>query len=118
MSGLSESQQEIAFIIKAKKENPNVTINECMEITGYTSDDQKEQNNLKQKFRNNIILPLKIYLGQKLFNLTPEQARSIWSHKPLVDNHEEIRAAINDKLPSTRRATVVKNNMTFIDNML
>lgn len=119
MAELSTHEQEVAFLVRAKKENPNVTLDECMQVAGYKSGDQKEQNNLKQKFRNNVLLPLKIYLGKKLFNLTHEQSESIWTHKPLVDNHEEIKAAINSKLPSSKRTSAPKEkNFAFLNDLI
>ena len=51
------------FLIAAKKEDPEVTVSTCMEIAGFTDEDEKRATNLAQSFRSNIFNPLRDHLA-------------------------------------------------------
>ena len=57
------------FLIAAKKEDPEVTVSTCMEIAGFTDEDEKRATNLAQSFRSNIFNPLRDHLAKAKFGV-------------------------------------------------
>jgi hypothetical protein len=74
------------FIIKAKKENPSVKMNECMAIAGY--DKKNEQN-----FRNNIVIPVRNRIANIKFNIDSNTIKKIFgrSQKELTDEEKNTK---------------------------
>lgn len=109
------------FLIAAKKEDPKVTITECMDIAGFTSDDEKKAINLAQSFRTNIFNPLRDHIAKIKFGVNdPEK---IFGRTGLERSKEdaELRTNILALLPvrtrakSAGRVAVPKNMDHLID---
>ena len=92
------------FLIAAKKEDPNVTIDECMKIAGFTDEDEKKASNLAQSFRTNIFNPLRDHLAKIKFGV--DNPDKIFGRTGVEKSKEEanLRKEILNLLPSKTRA--------------
>jgi hypothetical protein len=109
------------FLIKAKKENPLVKMGECMEIAGFTSNDEKESVNLGQKFRTQILNPLRDYLTKKLCNLTDSEVERLWGRQEGEKTAEQRaqQETVLRVLPARSRNTQARvKDMGFVDELL
>lgn len=100
------------FIIKAKKENPSVKMNECMTIAGY--DKKTEQN-----FRNNVIIPVRNRIANIKFNVSVDNIKRLFgrSQEALTDEEKNTKKRIQDFLPTRSRISSIKK-MDHIDQLI
>lgn len=92
------------FLIAAKKEIPTVTIAECMDVAGFTSDDEKKALNLAQSFRTNIFNPLRDHLAKIKFGV--DNPEKIFGRTGVEKTKEDmdLRQNILNLLPARTRA--------------
>lgn len=92
------------FLIAAKKEIPTVTIEECMNVAGFTSNDEKKALNLAQSFRSNIFNPLRDHLAKVKFGV--DNPEKIFGRTGVEKSKEDadLRKNILDLLPVRTRA--------------
>lgn len=134
------------FVIAAKKENPDVTMNEVKEIAGFTfSEDQLEgefedeeekakallnkQSNLNQKWRNSVIAPLQEFLVKQVSEnpdkfeledvptgLTTEQVFG----KKATEEGKKIKDTLNKKYfpRTTRTRAEAVTDFTHLDDLV
>lgn len=119
---LTKNQKIAAFIVRAKKLFADVTIADCKKISGFYSDDEKENANLSQSFRNNILIPTRIFITQKLYKLSEADAKEVWKQIEETDEnyaqYTEMREAVNKHLPSRSRIVKSQNKMEFLGELL
>lgn len=108
------------FLVLAKKQLPEVKMSECMEIAGFTSDNEKDSINLAQKFRMNILNPTRNYITKKMFNLTDSAIEELWgrSEKEKTEEQRAMQEAVKAKLPARTRATTSASTMSFLDDII
>lgn len=111
------------FLIAAKKEVPTVTLAECMEVAGFTSDDEKKALNLAQNFRSNIFNPLRDHLAKIKFGV--DNPEKIFGRTGVEKSKEDInlRQNILNLLPARTRAkgagrTAVVKNMDHLADLV
>ncbi len=101
------------FIYLAKQKNPEVTLQECKKHLGYTSEDEKKDTNLNQKFRADIYIPLRNYLTSYEFGLNSIQADEVWKRENSTEENQNRRAVINAKLPKSTRERSGSNSIDY-----
>lgn len=107
------------FIIYAKKQDAKITLNDCRRIMGYFSEDEKENLNLAQQFRMNVLNPTRNYITKKMFNLTDSQIDSLWGRSDAEKTPEEksMQQQVLEKLPNRTRVVKPKT-MDYLDELL
>ena len=100
------------FIVKAKKENPDVKMKDCMITAGF---DEKS----KQTFRNSIVIPVRNRIAKIKFNLSEDTIQRLFgrSQEDLTDEEKNTKKNIQELLPGRTRTTAAKN-MDHIDSLL
>jgi hypothetical protein len=101
------------FIVKAKKENPSVKMNDCMAAAGYTK--ETEQN-----FRNSVLIPVRNRIGLIRFNLQENDMKKIFGRVKeanLTEDEVNKKKAILSSLPVRSRTTKPKE-MNHIDELI
>lgn len=92
------------FLVAAKKENPKVTIEDCMDIAGFTSDDEKKATNLAQSFRTNIFNPLRDHIAKIKFGVDKPEKIFGRTGEEKTKEDVELRSSILALLPVRTRA--------------
>lgn len=124
---LGKNDGTMRFLLEAKKSNPKVTMAECMAIAGYKSskegeEGEKENNNLGQSFRLNVLNPLRNYLTEKKFNITPAEIAELWGQSSEEERSSEQQArreAILEMLPVRSRTTKPRSkDMSFLSDLI
>jgi len=107
------------FLIVAKKTVPDIKMNDCMEIAGFTSKNEKESINLAQKFRMNILNPTRNYITKKLFSMTDSEIENLWgrTEQEKTEDQRAKQEAVKAKLPARTRTTSSKT-MSFLDDLI
>ena len=100
------------FIVKAKKENPDVKMNDCMITAGFNE-------KTKQNFRNNVVIPVRNRIAKIKFNLSEDTIQRLFgrSQEDLTDEEKNTKKNIQELLPGRTRTTAAKN-MDHIDSLL
>lgn len=100
------------FIVRAKKEIPDVKMNECMTVAGY------EKKN-EQTFRNNIVVPVRNRIAQIKFNVGPDAVKRLFgrTQQSLTDDEKQLKKNISSCLPARTRITSEKS-MDHIDALI
>ena len=100
------------FIVKAKKENPDVKMNDCMITAGFNE-------KTKQNFRNNVVIPVRNRIAKIKFNLSEDTIQRLFgrSQEDLTDEEKNTKKNIQELLPGRTRTTASKN-MDHIDSLL
>jgi hypothetical protein len=122
---LGKDKGTMRFLLEAKKTNPKVTMAECMAIAGYKSskegeDGEKENNNLAQSFRLNILNPVRNYLTEQKFKITKSEIDELWgqsSEETRSEDQQKKRDAILEMLPARSRTTKSKD-MSFLSDLI
>jgi len=108
------------FLVAAKAAKPDVTIVECMEITGHTDKDSKKAVNFSQNFRNTIFNPTRDFIAAKKFNVM--NTEEIFGRSGVARTPEqiELREKILAFLPSRTRsdAGTSGNSVTKMESYL
>lgn len=124
---LGQNDGTMRFLLAAKKSNPKVTMQECMAIAGYKSqkdgeEGERENNNLAQNFRMNILNPLRNYLTATKFKITQSEINELWGKGSEEDRSEDQiakREAIMAMLPLRSRTTKARQkDMSFLSDFL
>ena len=124
---LGKNDGTMRFLLEAKKSNPKVTMAECMAIAGFKSskegeEGEKENNNLAQSFRMNVLNPLRNYLTEKKFNISKEEIAELWGQSSEEERSAEQQArreAILEMLPArTRTAKPRSKDMSFLSDLI
>lgn len=124
---LGKRDGTMRFLLAAKKNNPKVTMQECMAIAGYKSskegeEAEKENNNLAQSFRMNILNPLRNYLTEKKFNISKEEIDELWGQSSEEERSEEQqkrRETILEMLPVRSRTSKPRSkDMSFLSDLI
>ena len=100
------------FIVKAKKENPDVKMNDCMVTAGFNE-------KTKQNFRNNIVIPVRNRIAKIKFNLSEDSIHRLFGRAQedgLTDEEKNTKKSIQEFLPGRTRTTPAKN-MDHIDTL-
>ena len=110
-------QADQRFLCLAKQHDSDITMNKVMEICKYTyependeseEDSRKKSLNLSQKFRNNVLIPVRQYIAQDVVK-AEFPAEEIFSRQA-TDDMKEVRKEIDKYLPKTTRITKTKNS--------
>lgn len=101
------------FIIKAKKEDPSVKMNDCMIAAGY--DKKTEQN-----FRNNVVIPTRNRIGIIKFNLSANDMKKLFGRVKdanLTEDEVNKKKEILNMLPARSRVTA-QEEMNYLDEII
>ena len=100
------------FIVRAKKEIPDVKMNDCMSTAGY------EKKN-EQTFRNNIVIPVRNRIAQIRFNVSPDTIKRLFgrTQQSLTEDEKQLKKNISACLPARARITGEKT-MDHIDTLI
>jgi hypothetical protein len=107
------------FLIAAKKAKPDVTMQECMEIAGFTDPDEKKNTNLAQSFRSKIFNPIRDHVALVKFNVS--DVEPIFGRTGIKRTKEqlELRKKILDWFPAiTRERAAREDKMDYIDDLI
>lgn len=108
------------FLIAAKKEKPDVTMQECMAITGHTSEDEKKAINLAQKFRTTVFNPIRDHIAKVKFNVAdPNQifGRS-GDGKKRSKEQIALRRQILGQFPAMTKTSAAGGSMDHIADLI
>lgn len=107
------------FLIRAKKVDPNVTLTECMDATGFSDPDEKKASNLAQTFRSKIFNPLRDHIAKVRFQIsdvTPIFGRTGVDRTP---EQKKIREEILSILPKiTRGPSPQRGDMSYLNDLI
>lgn len=103
------------FIVKAKKEIPDVKMNDCMKVAGF---DEKT----KQNFRNNVVIPVRNRIAKIKFELSEQSINRLFGRVSegqanLTEEEKNTKKSIQEFLPGRTRTAAAKN-MDHIDALL
>lgn len=110
------------FLISARKQDPNVTMDQCMEACGFSNEDPKKAANLAQTFRSKILNPLRDHLAKVKFQI--EDTNPIFGRTGVkrTDEQLKIRKALLAYLPTLTRTRVtaggVDEDMSYLDDLI
>lgn len=108
------------FLIAAKKAKSDVTMQECMAITGHTSEDEKRAINLAQSFRTTVFNPIRDHIAKVKFNVAdPSQifGRSGNGQKRSKDQIA-LRRKILDQFPAMTKSSTTGGSMDHIADLI
>lgn len=106
------------FIIAAKKEKPDVTMQECMAITGHTSEDEKKAINLAQNFRTTVFNPIRDHVAKVRFNVQDPNTIFGRTGQKRSKDQIEIRRQILSQFPAMSKTTTATASMDHIADLL
>lgn len=110
------------FLISARRKDPTVTMDKCMEAAGFSDADPKKAANLAQTFRTRILNPLRNHLAKVKFQI--EDTSPIFGRTGVKRTKEqtEIRKALLSYLPALTRTRVaagaVDDDMSYLDDLI
>lgn len=110
------------FLISAKKQDPNVTMTDCMKVCGFSDEDPKKASNLAQTFRTRILNPLRDHLAKVKFDI--DDTSNIFGRTGVkrTDEQSKIRKELLAYLPALTRTRVaaggVDDDMSYIDDLI
>ena len=111
------------FLISAKKENPKVTMGECMEICGFSDADPKKAANLAQTFRTKVLNPLRDHLALVRFQIKDTNPIFGRTGVKRTDEQSKARKEILSYLPALTRNRVAvaagaDDDMSYLDDLI
>lgn len=110
------------FLISAKKQDPSVTMTDCMKACGFSDEDPKKASNLAQTFRTRILNPLRDHLAKVKFNI--DDTSNIFGRTGVkrTDEQAKIRKELLAYLPSLTRTRVaaggMNDDMSYLDDLI
>jgi hypothetical protein len=118
------------FVIEAKQADPTVTVGEVKDIAGFNIEDvdgdfetdeerkeavERKQASLNQKWRNNIMEPVKSAILAKMF--PDKTVADVWGREA-DDEAKKIREQLEDKyLPKRSRASSATTNFDHLADL-
>lgn len=101
------------FLIRVKKEYPDIKMSECAKICGY-GDEKARQN-----FRNSVVIPVRNAIGIKKLGLTTDTVKRLYSNKvELSETEISLRDTINKYLPIRDRNVIPKDKFSHLEGLL
>lgn len=98
-----ERAAKMRFIIACKRNNPDVTMLDVRKYLGYYSDDKKKDAVESQKFRQDLLFPVRNYLTKTTLGITDAEVAQFWARENKDEKVLENRKKINDQLPRLTR---------------
>lgn len=106
------------FIIAAKKEKPDVTMQECMAITGHTSEDEKKAINLAQNFRTTVFNPIRDHVAKVRFQVADPNEIFGRTGKKRSKEQIELRRQILSQFPALTKTAAGTGDMDHIADLM
>ncbi|HRA10029.1 MAG TPA: hypothetical protein PKX31_00075 [Chitinophagaceae bacterium] len=95
--------RKIKFVREVAKSSAG-TLLDCRKYLGYTDEDEKKDLVASQKFRNDVLHPLRNHLTKQKFSTTDARTKEIWSQEGGKSPEAiKIREVINAMLPARAR---------------
>lgn len=102
------------FLVSAKKENPKITMKECMAICGYTHEDPKKAASLAQTFRSAIVNPTREHLAKIKYQM--EDGSMLFKRGiQLSEADKQKKKEIESMLPSRNRKS---DDMSYLKDIV
>lgn len=98
-----ERAAKMRFVIACKRNNPDVTMLDVRKYLGYYSSDEKKDAVESQKFRQQVLFPVRNFLTKSVLGIPDNEVAHFWARENKTESVLEQRKKINEQLPRVTR---------------